>query len=304
MSQAKSPTTTSCQPDIPASHSQLLDAKKAKKMTATSGRTSAKLLHSKDPLGWFAKTFMATLHWVSTRSYLIWSLKATPQNRLLLELKASVPPTKDDESGLSQDMWATPNTMDHLPQRSEEALKRQATTTRKGRTRPSNLREQVDEQTVQNWQKAKEPELWATPRTTDGTGGPRQLGADGRRISKTDPTQTYGANLADQARMWPTPLAQEAKHATVTEWEMTTDHQPTRDSLRVQVAKSQTWPTPTTRDHKGGYRGGRIRNGKVSMDTLDVAVQHTDNPMKGQGQLNPDWVEHYLMGYPRGWTSL
>jgi hypothetical protein len=35
----------------------------------------------------------------------------------------------------------------------------------------------------------------------------------------------------------------------------------------------KNWPTASTRDHKGGYEGGRIRNGKVSMDTLDVAVQ-------------------------------
>jgi len=40
--------------------------------------------------------------------------------------------------------WATPNTMDHLAQRSPEALKRQSETTRKGRARPANLREQVN----------------------------------------------------------------------------------------------------------------------------------------------------------------
>tara|TARA_S200002703_G_scaffold130321_1_gene117577 strand:- start:57 stop:572 length:516 start_codon:yes stop_codon:yes gene_type:complete len=62
------------------------------------------------------------------------------------------------------------------------------------------------------------------------------------------------------------------------------------------------WPTPTTRDHKGGYVGGRIRNGKVSWDTLDVAVQHTDNQEKNSGQLNPEFVE-YLMGFPIGWTE-
>jgi hypothetical protein len=32
-------------------------------------------------------------------------------------------------------------------------------------------------------------------------------------------------------------------------------------------------PTPSTRDHKGGYQGGRIRNGKLSTDTLDVVAQ-------------------------------
>jgi hypothetical protein len=40
--------------------------------------------------------------------------------------------------------WATPNTMDGLPQRSSEAMQRVYNTTRKGRTAPSNLREQVD----------------------------------------------------------------------------------------------------------------------------------------------------------------
>lgn len=33
------------------------------------------------------------------------------------------------------------------------------------------------------------------------------------------------------------------------------------------------WPTATTRDHKGGYQGGRIRDGQISLDTMDVAAQ-------------------------------
>ena len=38
-----------------------------------------------------------------------------------------------------------------------------------------------------------------------------------------------------------------------------------------------SWPTASTRDHKGGYEGGQIRDGKISMDALDVAVQaYTD----------------------------
>jgi hypothetical protein len=80
----------------------------------------------------------------------------------------------------------------------------------------------------------------------------------------------------------------------------------THSTLREQVVyppPNQMWPTPSTRDHKGGYIGGRIRNGKVSWDTLDVAVQHTDNQSKDGGQLNPTWVE-WLMGWPLGWTDL
>lgn len=45
---------------------------------------------------------------------------------------------------IEESIWATPNTMDSLSLRSEEALKKQATTIRKGRNAPSNLREQVD----------------------------------------------------------------------------------------------------------------------------------------------------------------
>ena len=160
-------TVTSSQQDTHVNHSQPLGSVKARKMTATSGRTSYKSLHKKDPLGAFSKMFMVTSHWVSTRCYLTWKEKHTPHGRLLFQLAVSMPPTEEIEYGSSQEMW----------------------------------------------------------------------------------------------------------------------------------------PTPATRDHKGGYQGGRMRNGKVSWDTLDVAVQYTDNQSKTGGQLNPQWVE-WLMGYPEGWTDL
>lgn len=40
--------------------------------------------------------------------------------------------------------WATPNTLDHLPPKEGAAIKKQFETHRKGRTAPSNLREQVN----------------------------------------------------------------------------------------------------------------------------------------------------------------
>jgi len=77
-----------------------------------------------------------------------------------------------------------------------------------------------------------------------------------------------------------------------------------RGNLEEVVAEREVkmWPTPSTRDGKGGYIGGRMRNGKVSMDTLDVAVQHTDNREKQLGSLNPTWVA-WLMGYPTEWLN-
>ena len=107
-------------------------------------------------------------------------------------------------------LWATPNTMDHLPQRSEESLKKMAEGHRKGRALPSNLREQVDPETVRKWQEAQEPKLWATPRTSDVTSG-RTLNEKGQRISKTNPNLVFGANLSDQIKMYPTPAARDYK---------------------------------------------------------------------------------------------
>ena len=58
-----------------------------------------------------------------------------------------------------------------------------------------------------------------------------------------------------------------------------------RSAHLIRGSESSSWPTATTRDHKGGYVGGRIRNGKVSMDTLDVAVQaHTKGGLLDQAK--------------------
>jgi hypothetical protein len=43
--------------------------------------------------------------------------------------------------------------------------------------------------------------------------------------------------------------------------------------ISVSAYTLSGWPTASTRDHKGGYIGGRMRDGKVSTDTLDVTAQ-------------------------------
>jgi site-specific DNA-cytosine methylase len=53
--------------------------------------------------------------------------------------------------------WATPNTLDHMALRSDEALLKQATTVRKGRTFPNNLREQVDPRSQEIYASGKTP---------------------------------------------------------------------------------------------------------------------------------------------------
>ena len=97
---------------------------------------------------------------------------------------------------------------------------------------------------------------------------------------------------------------------------------------RTSGNESGSWPTPCSRDHKGGadwslrQRDGKPR--KLSDMTLPDAVRMWPTPTKSDGcggpgrsgrdggmnlrtaaggSLNPTWVE-WLMGWPLGWTDL
>ena len=91
-------------------------------------------------------------------------------------------------------------------------------------------------------------------------------------------------------------------------------------ALRASVRRTSgkdfgSWPTPTTRDGKGGYQGGRIRNGKISTDTLDVTAQltgwATPTTADHKGAAKPESVKewnsrgHNLpeQGQMAGWTT-
>lgn len=57
------------------------------------------------------------------------------------------------------------------------------------------------------------------------------------------------------------------------QWEGRGEFQPTGGVNLQTAALLAGWPTPTATDGKGGYQGGRIRNGRLSTDRLDVAAQ-------------------------------
>jgi len=78
-------------------------------------------------------------------------------------------------------------------------------------------------------------------------------------------------------------------------------------SQRVKLAQTtrereySSWPTPATRDYKGGHspENCKAKNRNPMTNSLPDAVRATTDSKA----LNPDWVEK-LMGVPRGWTAL
>ena len=152
---------TSVSADSLASPGARQETREAQKITAISGQKCCELLKLYKLNGSLERMCVGLLtsRWVSDAVYLTWKASGMKPSHLLFQLAPSTPHIEETAVSSSDTrMWATPNTMDHLPQRSDKALIKQATTTRKGRTRPSNLREQVNPRTVS---------LWPTPRASE-----------------------------------------------------------------------------------------------------------------------------------------
>jgi len=276
----------SSQEDTLANLSPLQVEKKVKKIQDTSGQSILDLSKNSDQLGLLEKMLVDTLNSVSTPYSRTWRVKVTPQGRLVFQLRASVPTTKEKESGL----WATPQTMDgtranqirHPSQLSDKAKKGGC----------SNLREQV---------------MWRTP---DNMKGGSNLPGIKKALDeghlKRPSGQQIQIRLQDQVkekRLWPTPTLSHALRGNHEEpiekyQNRVKDYEEGRakgkpgKSLGVAVRISpKKWSTPTTQDAKN--------NGNPSQ------MKRNTKPLNAEvgGTLNPTWVE-WLMGYPSGWTDL
>ena len=94
--------------------------------------------------------------------------------------------------------------------------------------------------------------------------------------------------------LWPTPTVNgnyNAKGAS----------QKSGDGLATAVKKAGLFPTPTTRDYKGGRKAETLEaKGRLPTNSLPDLV----NSQAGEtGPLNPPFVE-WIMGFPIGWTEL
>ena len=112
---------------------------------------------------------------------------------------------------------------------------------------------------------------------------------------------------------WPTPISADAS-SVARHGYSGSSHSGT---TLTDAARLAGWPTPAATDHKGGYKGGRIKDGKLCIGRLDLAAQIVE-PMRftadGQiltgsdaktsagGKLNPA-LSRWLMGYPPAWCD-
>ena len=198
---------------FPANRSALPVNKKEEMTTDISGQKcldSLKKLNQSSLLGKMCKALLTSkTAWYSDRCKMTWKVKVSKSNVSLFQLQASVLGTKGTESGL----WATPNTMDHLPPRSPEGTKKLMEGHRKGRTKPSNLREQVDPETMK---------MYPTPNTYDYKTNPGEdyqnwkVRAEKKKeqgislhFALRQAVQKEEEEIAKQKKMYPTPTAHE-----------------------------------------------------------------------------------------------
>ena len=142
--------STSSQADTLANLSPSQVEKKVKKIQDTSGQSILDLSKSAGQLGLLEKMLVDTLNSVSTPYSRTWKVKTTPQGRLVFQLLASVPNTKEKESGL----WRTPDAYSGGSNlnKIKEALAEGHLKRKSGHTIQIRLADQV-----------REPRLWPTP---------------------------------------------------------------------------------------------------------------------------------------------
>ena len=223
--------------------------------------------------------------------------------------------------------------MDHLPQRSPEALKKQMEGARKGRTSLSNLREAVNPETQEMFNS-----LLPTPRASDIEGGTIKDAQfkDGSFYRENKKGEKFGIKLRDAITLLPTPRAAHGMNMRLSENMAKLKH---KKYLETEIAAEihENLPTPSAREWKNGSADS-TKNCK-KQDQLGRKIHHlTDDQLPtptasehkarmkdttqagkclsamarqdklsaqngGDMFLNPAFVEE-MMGYEVGWTDL
>lgn len=179
----------SLQPVTHVSHFHLPGGEVAARMTGISGRTFFPLFKEKDPLGAFSKMFMGMSLWASTKCFLTWNVKPTPQGRSLFQLVPSTPTIEETDSGSSQRMWPTPAARDY-----------------KGTNDYARTKEKI-----KNGERAHMGQLpnavmmWPTPTAQDSNKATKKW--------RGNHQNNLTAAVFNPQKMWPTPTASDSSYS-------------------------------------------------------------------------------------------
>ena len=272
----------------------------ARKMTAMSGRKYLPLCKQKGRVGLFAKMWLDTSVWASTRCYLTWKVKATPSSRLLFQLAPLMPRTDAIESGL----WPAATTQDNPQVRGQgKTIGTNRGTTLGGAVRmwPTPVADDTGLRKKKYSQggtplslAAQEPQMWATPTAAIAQGTTRP------------PTKGGGSrDLRQDVKMWPTPDVRGFTNQGALEMlsqKLNSNQEFNGMTHRAgRKKKSKMWPTPRASEYKDtGPVGSKSHTHRKDKGYL---CAETKDPQQPSASLNPNWVE-WLMGYPPGWTNL
>lgn len=218
---------------------------------------------------------------------------------------------------IAKKSWATPNTMDHLPPKTGEALARNK---KKGGCK--NLREDVNN-----------PKNWATPQGRDHLSAEPKEKWEARAKLQAEkgvnlhlPLNTQCQHIMEEEARnnWPTATTNDA---TGSKYQYNQgDHSkkvmklcgaveqhagpPTQEKSNMSGKNQGSWPTARSSDAEGGriktektekgFRSKREKSDQYFGAKLRDAAEMEKPPTM---KLNPNWVEQ-LMGLEVGWTQL
>lgn len=253
-----------------------------KRINATSGRRCLESFANSGHGTLWAKTWLESLvgtgAWYSRRCKLTWKLKGTKYKRLYFQLAPSTLPTE----GIGFGLLPTVVSMDYMDPKTDKAWKKEMEETRKGRTKPGNLRDVP----------GRMPNLLPTPET--------QNHRDGTNLRKDNNIQEGGSHgvsfhhLAAHALL-PTPQARDEKNGSKADSgriarKMEQGYTIDLNDLAAMGALSML-PTPQAAD---GFKG---------CANQDQKSLHTTFQTGGDSQLNPRFVAE-MMGFPVDWLEL